>query len=89
MYGLKRRVRASYSNLEIAGDSKIVIVCHNKRINIPTFIMLLVEDILNLSQGLCIYDCQHGYREANTIVDCLAKKRNWYFRFFLLVVKFP
>ena len=34
-----------YSNLEIEGDSKIVIDCHNKMINIPSSIMVLMEKI--------------------------------------------
>ena len=34
-----------YSNLEIEGDSKIVIDCHNKMINIPSSIMVLMEEI--------------------------------------------
>ena len=34
-----------YSNLEIEGDSKIVIDCHNKMINIPSSIMVLIEKI--------------------------------------------
>ena len=36
-------------NLEIEGDSKIVIYCYNKKINIPSSILLLMEDIWNLS----------------------------------------
>lgn len=35
--------------------------------------MLLMDDIRKLSQGLDIYECQHVYREADIIVDCLAK----------------
>ena len=34
-----------YSNLEIQGGSKIVIDCYNKIINIPSSIILLMEDI--------------------------------------------
>ena len=34
-----------YSNLKIEGDSKIVIDCHNKMINIPSSIMVLMEKI--------------------------------------------
>ena len=33
------------SNLEIKRNSKIVIDCYNKRINIHSSIMLLIEDI--------------------------------------------
>ena len=63
-----------YSNLDIKGDSKIVIHYYNKRINIPSSIMLLMEDIWKLSQGLHIYECCHVYREANRNVDCLSKR---------------
>ena len=34
-----------FLNLEIEDDSKIVIDCYNKKINIPSSIMLLIEDI--------------------------------------------
>ena len=59
-----------YSNIEIEGDSKIVIDCYNKIINIPSSIMLVMEDIWKLFQGLHIYECLHVYKEAN----CLTKK---------------
>ena len=36
--------------------------------------MMLMEDIWRLSHNLNIYNCCHIYREANRIVDCLAKK---------------
>ena len=48
-----------FLNLQIEGDSKIVIDCYNKKSNIPSSIMLLMEDILKLSQDLYIYDCHH------------------------------
>ena len=38
-----------FLNLEIEGDSKIVIDCYNKKSNIPSSIMLLMEDIWKLS----------------------------------------
>ena len=63
-----------YSNFEIEKDSKLVIDCYNRRIEIPSSIMLLMEDIWKLSQGLHIYDCRHVYREANRTADRLAKK---------------
>ena len=34
-----------YSNLEIEEDSKIIIDCYNKRITIPSSIMVLMKDI--------------------------------------------
>ena len=34
-----------FLNLEIEGDSKIVIDYYNKKINIPSYILLLIEDI--------------------------------------------
>ena len=48
-----------FVNLQIEGDSKIVIDCYNKKSNTPSSIMLLMEDILKLSQDLYIYDCHH------------------------------
>ena len=42
--------------------------------NIPSYIMLLMEDIWKLSQDLNIYNCRHIYKEANRIADCLANK---------------
>ena len=63
-----------YSIVEIEGNSKIVINCYNKRINIPSSIMLLMKDIWKLFQGLHIYECLHIYGEANRTVDSLEKK---------------
>ena len=51
-----------------------LIMCYNKKINIPISIMLLMEDIWKLAQDLNIYICQHVYQEANITVDCLANK---------------
>ena len=53
---------------------KIVIYYYNKKINIPSFILLLIEDIWNLWQSLNIYVCDHVYREGNRNADCLTKK---------------
>ena len=33
-----------------------------------------MEDILKLSEDLNFYSCHHVYREANRIVDWIAKK---------------
>ena len=65
---------SGYSNLEIEGDSKILIDCYNKSINIPSSIILLREDTWKLSYDMDIYECGHVYKEANRTVDCLAKK---------------
>ena len=43
-YEILAAKNSGYSNLEIEGDSKIVIDCYNKSINIPSFIILLMED---------------------------------------------
>ena len=43
---------------------------YDKKINIPSSILLSMEDIWNLSRSLNIYVC----REANRTVDYLAKK---------------
>ena len=52
MYDIKRWYvsgqEKGFLNLEIEGDSKIVIDCYNKRINILGSILLLMEDIMNL-----------------------------------------
>ena len=47
--GILAAKNKGYSSLEIEGDSKMVIDCYNKRINIPSSIMLLMEDIWILS----------------------------------------
>ena len=47
---------------------------YNKRINTPSSIILLMEDIWKSSLGLNIYVCRHVYREANRTSDCLTKK---------------
>ena len=63
-----------FSNLEIEGDSKVIINCYNKKGSSPSSIILLMEDIWRLSHNPNIYNCCHIYREANRTVDCLAKK---------------
>ena len=63
-----------FLNLNIEGDSKIVIDCYNKNINIPSSILLLMKDIWKSSQDLNIYVCQHVYRETNRTTNCLARK---------------
>ena len=52
-----------------------MIYCYNNKINIPSSILLLIDDIGKLSHDLNIYVCQHVYREMNRIIDCLAKKK--------------
>ena len=50
-------------------------MCHSyKKSNIPSSIMLLIEDIWKLSQDLNIYNCHYIYKEANRIIDCLVMK---------------
>ena len=41
--------KKSFLNLEIEGNSKIVIDYYNKKINISRSILLLMKDIVNLS----------------------------------------
>ena len=52
-----------------------MIDCYNKKINIPNSILLLMDDIWNLSQSLNIYVYRHVYKEGNKIAACLAKRR--------------
>ena len=47
---------------------------YNKKINIYSFILLLIEDIWNLSQDLNTYVCRHVYRECYRTADYLVKK---------------
>ena len=49
-YGMLAVKRKGFLTLEIEGGSKIVICCYNKRINIPSSILLLMEDIWNMAQ---------------------------------------
>ena len=64
-----------FSNLEIEGDSKVIIDCYNKKkSSLSSSIILLIEDIWRLSRNLNTYNCFHIYRETNRIVYCLAKK---------------
>ena len=48
-----------FLDLEIEGDSKIIMDCYNKKINPHSFIMLLMVDIWKLSLELNTYDCRH------------------------------
>ena len=65
-----------FSNLEIGGNSKVVIDCYNKKkkSNLPSSIILLIEDIWRLSKSLNIFNCYHIYREANRTSYYLVKK---------------
>ena len=63
-----------FTNLEIKEGSKVIIDCYNRRSSSPSSIILLMEDIWRLFQGLNIYNCCHIYREVNRRTDCLAKK---------------
>ena len=63
-YGMLTTKRKGFLNLEIEGDSKIEIDCYNKMINIHCSILLLMENIWNLSQGLNSYVYHHVYRQS-------------------------
>ena len=58
----------------IEGYSRVIIDCYNKKSNLPSSIILLMEDIWRLSLNLNINKCSHICREANRTIDCLAKK---------------
>ena len=53
--GVLTAICNGFSNLEIEGDSKVIIDCYN-RSNSPGSIILLMEDIWRLSQDLNIYN---------------------------------
>ena len=55
--GILATKNKGFLDLEVEGDSKIVIDYNNKKNNIPS-IMLLMEDIWRLSQDLNIYVCR-------------------------------
>ena len=38
-----------FLNLEIEGDSKVVLNSYNKKSNVPSYIMLLIEDIWKIT----------------------------------------
>ena len=63
-----------FLNLEIKGDSKVVIDSCNKKSNISSSIMLLTEDIWKITQDFNVCICCYIYREANRTTDYLAKK---------------
>ena len=73
-YDMLAAKKNEFLNLDIEGDSKIVINCYNKKNVIPSSIMLLMEDIWKLFQDLYIYDCCHIYRKTNRTLYCLTKK---------------
>ena len=79
MYGLRDRILAAknigFLDLEIEGDSNVIIDCYNKKkSNLPSSIILLMEETQRLSQNLYIHNCNHVYREENRTTDYLAKK---------------
>ena len=63
-----------FTNLEIEGDSKVIIDYYNRISSLPGPIILLMEDIWRLSQNLNTYNCCHIYKESNRTTDCLTKK---------------
>ena len=64
-----------FVNPKTESKSKILIDCYNKKSNIPSTIMLLMEDIWKLTHDLNIHNCHHIYRKTNRIAYCLAKKK--------------
>ena len=44
---------------------------YNKKSNIPSSIMLLMEDVWKITQDLNVCICRHVYREVNGTTDCL------------------
>ena len=50
--GILATIYNCLSNLEIEGNSKVVIDCYNKKSSAPSSIILLMEDIWRLSQNL-------------------------------------
>ena len=69
--GILAAIYNDFTNLEIEGDSKVIIYCYNRRCS---SIILHMEDILRLYQDLNIYNCGNIYRETNRTTNCLAKK---------------
>ena len=73
-YGILVATYNGLLNLEIKGDSKVIIDCYNKKCSSPSSIMLHMEDIWRFSHNFNIYNCCHVYRKANRTIDCLVKK---------------
>ena len=46
-----------FPDLEIEGDSKVIIDYYNKSSSLPSSIILLMEDIWRLAKNLNIYNC--------------------------------
>ena len=62
--GVLTATNNGFSNLEIEGDSKVIIAGYNKKGSLPNSIILLMEDIWRLVQNLNIYHCCHIYKET-------------------------
>lgn len=79
-----------FVNPKTESKSKILIDCYNKKSNIPSTIMLLMEDIWKLTHDLNIHNCHHIYRKTNRIAYCLVKKKNLQYRVYFprVVTKF-
>ena len=58
-YGILVAKSKGLLDLEVEGDSKIIVDCYIKKINIHSFILLLIDDIWNISQDLNIYIYRH------------------------------
>ena len=63
-----------FFNFEVEEDSKVFIDCYNKKNNLSSSIILLMEDICGLAQDLNISNRCHIYRKANRTTNYLAKK---------------
>ena len=57
IYDILAANNESFLNLQIESDSKIVVDRYDKKINIPNYILLLVNDIWKLCKGLNVYNC--------------------------------
>ena len=73
LYGLEWCEQHGYKCIELEVDSELVCKWINKIINTPWRCQQLVQDILHIGSKMKDFQCQHIYREANTIADLLAK----------------
>lgn len=71
--GLRQAILHGYSQIQVEGDSKIVIDCINGVFSIPWRIKMLIRDITTLAHSCQNITFKHIFREANFVADAIAE----------------
>nr|XP_011462180.1 PREDICTED: uncharacterized protein LOC105350886 [Fragaria vesca subsp. vesca] len=74
--GLINAKAKGYTDIQVEGDSKMVIEAVNENISSPWRIKQIVQDIKKIAKGFSTISFKHIYREANFAADAIASTRH-------------